>query len=94
MASYIEHTVRSLRDSTAETQVELLLGVSGETDTFERRIRELGGTVHDQIGRATLEVSVPESRVDEVCEFEGLKSVELNETDVRPHADGVNTGNS
>lgn len=94
MASYVEHAVRSLRDSTDETQVELLLGVAGDTDSLERRVRDLGGTVHEQIGHATLEVSVPENRVDELCELDGLKSVELDQSDVYPHADGVDTGNS
>lgn len=94
MASYIEHTVRSLRDSAAETQVELLLGVSGETESLERHVRELGGAVHEQIGHATLEVSLPENRIDELCELDDLESIELNEADVRPHADGVDTGNS
>lgn len=94
MASYIEHAVQSRRDSTAEAQVELLLGVSSETDALEQYIRELGGTVHERIGHATVEVSVPENQLDEVCELKCLKSVELNETDVRPHAGGVDTGNS
>lgn len=94
MASYIEHSVLDLRDSTAATQVELLLGVEGEMDSLEHRVRELGGTVHDRIGHATVEVSLPENRIDEICEFDGVKSVELDETDVRSHTDGVDTGNS
>lgn len=94
MTSYVEHAVRNLRDSTAETQVELLLGVAGDANSLERRVRELGGTVDDRIGRATLEVSVPENRVDELCELDGLKSIELDESDVYPHANGVDAGNS
>lgn len=93
MARYIEHSVRNLRESTAETQVNLLLGVDGEMDALGSRVREIGGTVHDQIGHATLEVSLPENRVDDLCDLDGLKSVELDETDVRSHAGSVDTGN-
>lgn len=93
MASYIEHAVRALRDSTAETRVRLLLGISGEQDLVEDRVRGLGGTVHEQIGHATLEISVSQNRVDDVCELEGVKSVELDESDVYTHSGDAETGN-
>lgn len=93
MASYIEHAVRTLRESTAETQVRLLLGISDDHELVEDRVRGLGGTVHEQIGHATLEISVSENRVDDVCEIEGVKSVELDESDVYTHSGDVETGN-
>jgi hypothetical protein len=88
MPEYVATDVSELRESDSTTEVTLLLGVSGDRTAFAARVREAGGTVEAELGQATLRVTAPESAVDELCELEGLKSIEREREDVRTLAEG------
>ena len=83
MPEYIDADVRELRDSDGAGKVTLLLGVSGDRDKFATRVEQVGATVNATLGRATLRVTAPESAIDDLCELEGLKSIEIEREDVR-----------
>lgn len=88
MPEYIDADVRALRDSERDDEVTLLLGVSGDRDEFADRVERCGGTVESSLGRATLRVTATEAVVDELCDLDGLKSVELEREDVRTLDEG------
>lgn len=83
MPEYIDAEVRALRDSNSEEEITLLLGVSGDRDEFAEQVTRHGVTVEATLGRATLRVTAPKSAVDELCELDGLKSIEIERDDVR-----------
>lgn len=88
MPEYIDADVRTLRGSKSDDETTLLLGVSGDRDEFATRVEDIGGTVNAKLGRATLRVTAPESVVDDLCELDGLKSIELEREDVRTLDEG------
>lgn len=83
MPEYIDADVSSLRDSTGDEETTLLLGVSGDRDALITQVEKVGGIVEEKLGQATLRVTAPESAIDDICELEGLKSIELDREDVR-----------
>lgn len=88
MPEYVDPDIEALRDSDSDDEVTLLLGVSGDREEFAARVERHGAAVEAEIGRATLRVTAPESAVDVLCEFEGLKSIELEREDVRTLDEG------
>lgn len=88
MPEYIDTAVTRLRDSSSNVETTLLIGVSGDRDEVAARIEESGGIVNAQLGRATLRVTVPESIIDDLCELDGLKSIEIEREDVRTLDEG------
>ena len=88
MPEYIDTDVKSLRDSSSDDEVTLLLGVSGDRDKFATRVEQVGATVNATLGRATLRVTTSESAVDDLCGLEGLKSIEIEREDVRTLDEG------
>jgi|GEM_PF-2043993 len=83
MPEYVDAAVKSLRESSSDGEVTLLLGVSGDRDEFAARVEQHDATVNTTLGRATLRVTAPESAIDALCELEGLKSIEVEREDVR-----------
>lgn len=83
MPEHIDADVSSLRDSTGDEETRILLGVSGDRDALITQVENVGGIVEGKLGQATLRVTAPESAIDDICELEGLKSIELDREDVR-----------
>lgn len=83
MPEYIDSEVAELRDSESDEEITLLLGVSGNRDEFEERVEACGATVEESLGRATLRVTTAKHRIDELCDLEGLKSIEIERDDVQ-----------
>jgi hypothetical protein len=88
MPEYIDTAVTRLRDSSSDDERTLLVGVSGDHDEIATRIEEPGATVNAKLGRATLRVTAPESIIDDLCELEGLTSIEIEREDVRTLDEG------
>jgi len=88
MPEYIDAEIRTLRDSSSDDEITILLGVSGDRDEFARRVEGIGATVEATLGQATLRVTTPESVIDQLCELEGLKSIEIEREDVRTLDEG------
>lgn len=88
MPEYIDTDVKSLRDSSSDDEITLLLGVSGDREELGTRIEQVGATVKGTLGRATIRVHTPESIIDELCELEGVKSIEIEREDVRTLDEG------
>ena len=83
MPEYVDPAVEKLRDSESEDRVTLLVGVSGDREDVQERLRKHGATVEDSLGRATIRVTVPTSQVDVLCDLDGVKSIEIERDDVR-----------
>lgn len=83
MPEYIDADVTSLRDSTGNEETTLLLGDSGDRDELITQVEKVDATVEGKLGQATVRVTAPESAIDDICELEGLKSIELDREDVR-----------
>jgi hypothetical protein len=98
--TYVSHPVRRLReDPIADEDVTLVLDVAdAETadaaalDRVAAAVRELG-TVDERLQFGSLEVTVPQDRLDDVCSLDGIASIETAQTrsmggdageDVRP----------
>ena len=88
MPEYVDADVRKLRDSDGDDKIAMLLGVSGDRDAFITRIRQVGATVEGTLGRATIRVTASESVIDDLCELDGLKSIEIEREDVRTLDEG------
>jgi hypothetical protein len=88
MPEYIDAEIRALRDSSSDDEITLLLGVSGDRDEFANRAEQVGATVNATLGRATLRVTAPQSTIDDICELDGLKSIESEREDVRTLNEG------
>lgn len=88
MPEYIDPEVESLRGSSSETTVTLLLGVSGELDANIETVERTGATVETTLGRATLRVTAPKSVIDDLIALEDVTSIERERDDVRPLNEG------
>lgn len=80
---YVSKDVKQLRESDNSTQVTLLLGASTDREILAENAEDIGATVDARLGRATLRISAPEFLVDELCEIDELKSIELEHQDVQ-----------
>ena len=80
MAPYIEHEVAQLRESATHGEsVTLLIGVAdGALSEVEERVRAAGATSTEQLPFSSLQVTLPETCVDTVCEIPSIESVELD----------------
>jgi hypothetical protein len=83
MPEYIDAEIEGLRDSTSDDEITVLLGISGDRDEFASRVVDEGGSVEARLGQATLLVSASESAIDDLCELQDLKSLEIERDDVR-----------
>lgn len=88
MPEYIDAEVTTLRDSTSDDEITLLLGVSGDRDEFASRVEAVGATVDAKLGQATLRVTTLKSAIGQLCELERLKSIEIEREDVRTLDEG------
>lgn len=83
MPEYIDAEITRIRGSSSDDIITLLLGVSGDRDQFANHVEEVGATVEAKLGQATLRVSAPKNVIDDLCELENLKSIEIEREDVR-----------
>ena len=81
MPEFIGQAVRRMQGSSSSEQAILLVGYDENLDELAEEIQHFG-TVHKRIGRTTLQVSVPESEVDRLCELDSVISVESDEQSV------------
>lgn len=81
MAPYVEQRVANIRDNPDEEgDVPLVVGVEdGATDVVIARINELGASKVEALPFASVLAKVPEQSVGDLCEIEGVTSVELDE---------------
>lgn len=96
MPEYVEPAVRDLCGRESDEVVDLLVGVSGDRTELARDIQRLDSRIEslEQIGRASLRVSVPISSINRICDLEGAKSIEMDERDVKTHtSSGGDSGN-
>jgi len=83
MPDYIGPGVTKLRKSSRGDVVTLLVGISSDRDEFVTQLEEAGATVNAKIGQAALRVTASQSDIDCLSELEGLKSLEIEQEDVR-----------
>lgn len=79
---YVSPAVRSIRRDPIEgATVTLLLeaSVEADVDALAEAVADLG-TVEDELEFDTLAVTVPHERVDEVCDLDGVATVETANT--------------
>lgn len=88
MPEFVDREVERMRASTSSEEVTLLVGFDGDRDELRDDLHELGGEVHEYLGKTTVATSLPESEVDSVCDIEGVLSVEKNKNDVRTLNEG------
>jgi hypothetical protein len=79
---YLSHPVRRIREDPIEgADVALRVTAADAERTDELADRLAGvGTVEDRLRFGGLRVSVPQERVDDVCEFDGIEAVETANT--------------
>lgn len=80
---YVSHPVRHVRDDpVAGETVDLLVGLDDDADQerVAAALVDLDGAVVEDRGFDTLEVTVPQSAVADVCDLPGLDSVETTNT--------------
>jgi hypothetical protein len=80
---YVSPAVRTIVDDPLDGEpVTLLVEVDDEyepgIDVVADRIEAIGGAVEDRRRFGTLVVSLPQNRVTEVCELDGLAVVETD----------------
>lgn len=85
MPEYIDAEVTTLRDSTSDDELTLVLRVTGDRDESASRVEKIRAAVETTLGQATLRVATPESAIDRLCELVGLKSIESERGDLRAH---------
>jgi hypothetical protein len=79
---YLSHPVRRIREAPIEgADVTLRVTAADAERTDELADRLAGvGTVEDRLRFRGLRVSVPQERVDDVCELDGIEAVETANT--------------
>jgi len=80
---YVSHAVRSLRDDPIEREsvgLSLTTSDDADPDAVAAAVEDLGGTVERRLEFDDLAVSVPQSRIDDVCDIDGLEIVETSDT--------------
>ncbi|WP_430503491.1 hypothetical protein [Haloparvum sp. PAK95] len=82
MSEFIEPGVREVRGSDSHSQITLLVGYSEDIDEFVDAVSELDIEDFETVGRTTFRVTLPEADVDQLCETDGVISVELDNNDV------------
>jgi len=80
MAQFIESEVAQLRENaTSGESVTLVIGVAeGARKTVREQVRAAGATSVETLPFNSLQVTLPETSVDTVCEIPDIESVELD----------------
>ncbi|CCQ33546.1 hypothetical protein HLRTI_000222 [Halorhabdus tiamatea SARL4B] len=78
---YVSPAVRSIREHPSEDgSVTLLVRAADDVTAIRDRIEAAGGTLEETLEFETVAVSVPQSDVGEICEIEGIESIETDQT--------------
>lgn len=82
MTRYIQSEVERLRESPeAGAEVRLIVGVAGGAETeLLTWTRNQRGTVHEPLALEYQVITIPEDRVDALCRFDWVTSVEIDGT--------------
>jgi hypothetical protein len=80
MAPFVEDEVAQLRENaTSGESVTLVVGVTdGATQRVRERIQAAGATSVETLPFNSLQVTIPETSVDTVCDIPGIESVEFD----------------
>ena len=80
--TYLSHPVRAMRDDPMpEGSAALLLRLGdADVETTAARVEDLGGEVDAELEFETLRVVLPESAVVDLCELDGVESIETDAT--------------
>jgi hypothetical protein len=90
MPEFIDREVSRIRDSSSSEPITLLVGFDQDSDELIDAVENLDGNVEDQIGRSTLQISIPKSAVDQLCELDSAISIEPDKDDVYTQGAGEN----
>ena len=88
---YVSPAVRSIRDDPVDGESVTLLLETDETtdvDSLADAVTDRGVTVERELPFETLAVRVPHERVADVCDLDGVATVETDQT-LETAADGV-----
>jgi hypothetical protein len=80
---YVSHPVRHVRDDPVEGEpIDLVVRLADDADPDDvtAALRDLGGEGVEDRGLGALVVTVPQQAVADVCNLEGLASVETTNT--------------
>jgi hypothetical protein len=88
MPGFIEQDVRAMRGVSSTEWTVLLVGCEDDRDGVSEAVEKIGAEVTDRVGRAALRVSIQKRDIDDLCELEGVASVERDRDDVRPQNQG------
>jgi hypothetical protein len=79
---YVSHPVRAIRDDPqSDESVDLVVTVDPDAATDPRTtVRDLGGTVVDELPYDAVRVRVPEPAVASLCDSGGIERIETAET--------------
>jgi hypothetical protein len=79
---YLSHPVRRIREDPAEGETVTLRVTAEDDDAADALAEQLAdvGVVEERLRFAGLRVTVPQDRLDDVCVFEGIESIETGNT--------------
>lgn len=80
---YVSHPVRHVRDDPVDGEtIDLLLRIADDANQehVATAVSDVGGEVLADLEFDTLEVTVPQPAVAEVCDLDGLEAVETVNT--------------
>jgi len=78
---YVSPAVRSIREHPdQEESVTLLVRATDDVAEIRDRIEAAGGTIEETLKFETLSVSIPQTDVGDVCELDGIESIETDRT--------------
>ena len=78
---YVSPAVRSIREHPAEDEsVTLLVRATDDAAEIHDRVEAAGGTIERTLEFETVAVSVPQTAVGEICELDGIESIETDQT--------------
>jgi hypothetical protein len=79
---YLSHPVRRIREDPAEGETVTLRVTAEDDDAADALAEQLAdvGVVEERLRFAGLRVTVPQDRLDDVCAFEGIESIETGNT--------------
>jgi diphthamide synthase (EF-2-diphthine--ammonia ligase) len=83
---YLSHPVRRMCEDPIAGETAVLIVIAEDDQQrgeLEQAIEELGGTVTDRLQFGALRVDVAQKRIDDICELDGIESIETE------HAVGV-----
>jgi hypothetical protein len=87
---YLSHPVRRIREDPIEGEtVSLVLDIDEEATTLDgvaEAVTDCGGRVEDRLAFGSLEVTIAQERVADVCEIDGIDAIETTNT-IASHGD-------